>query len=91
MSARDGRPQFGSAIVIAVAKDSEIVAEEIAEAVGGHIHFYENPETGECHVSIETEHSGDAKGDGPDRKSAYESLVSAAEDVGWDPPEPITP
>ena len=72
-------------------KDPEIVAEEIAQVVGGRIDFYEDPETGECHVSIETEDSGDAKGDGPDRKSAYESLVGAAEDVGWDPPELIDP
>jgi hypothetical protein len=74
-----------------MSKDPEIVAEEIAEVVGGRIDFYEDPETGECHVSIETEDHGDAKGDGSDRKSAFESLVSAAEDVGWDPPEQIFP
>jgi hypothetical protein len=74
-----------------MAKDPEIIAEEIAQVVDGRIDFYEDPETGECHVSIETENSGDARGDGPDRKSAFESLVSAAEDVGWDPPEQIAP
>jgi hypothetical protein len=74
-----------------MAKDPEIVAEEIAQVVGGQIDLYEDPETGECHVSIETEDSGDAKGDGPDRRAAFESLVSAAEDVGWDPPEQIYP
>lgn len=72
-------------------KDPEIVAGEIAETVGGQIDFHEDPKTGECHASIETENSGDAKGDGPDRKSAFESLISAAEDVGWDPPEEIYP
>lgn len=74
-----------------MAKDPEIVAEEIAQVVGGWIDFHEDPDTGESHVSIETENSGDAKGDGPDRKSAFESLIGAAEDVGWDPPEQIYP
>lgn len=72
-------------------KDPEIVAEEIAQAVGGRIDFYEDPDTGECHVSIETEDSGDAKGDGPDRRSSFQALVGAAEDVGWSPPEQIYP
>jgi hypothetical protein len=74
-----------------MAKDPEIIADEIAHVVGGQIEFYEDPETGECHVSIETEHGGDARGEGADRKSAFESLVSAAKDVGWDPPEAIYP
>lgn len=74
-----------------MARDPETVADEIAQAVGGRIEFYEDPETGECHVSIETDHSGDAKGDGPNRRAAYESLVGAAADVGWDPPELIDP
>jgi hypothetical protein len=72
-----------------MAKDPEIVADEIAQAVGGEIQIYEDPDTGECHVSIETEHGGDARGYGFDRKSAFESLITAAEEVGWDPPKPL--
>jgi hypothetical protein len=78
-------------MVDAMDKDPEIVAQEIAEMVGGRIDFHEDEVTGECHASIETDDHGDAKGDGPDRKSAFASLVGAAEDVGWDPPEPIYP
>jgi len=74
-----------------MSKDPEIVAEEIAQMVGGHIEFYEDPETGECYASIETDDHGDAKGDGLDRKSAFESLVAAADEVGWEAPEPIYP
>jgi hypothetical protein len=74
-----------------MARDPEIVAGEIAQMVGGRIDIYEDELTGECHVSIETDDHGDAKGDGPDRKSAFESLIGAAEEVGWDPPEPIHP
>jgi len=75
----------------AMAKDPEIVVDEIAQVVNGRVDLYENPETGECHVSIETDDHGDARADGPDRKSAFEALIGAAEDVGWDPPEQIYP
>ncbi|HWT90639.1 MAG TPA: hypothetical protein VN179_05940 [Solirubrobacterales bacterium] len=71
-------------------KDPEIIVEEIAQSVGGEIKVFEDPETGECHVSIETEHGGYATGSGPTRTAAHESLIEAAEDVGWEPPKPVT-
>jgi hypothetical protein len=79
---------LGRAIVIGMARDPEIVAEEIAGSVGGWIEFYEDPDTGECRVTIETGHSGDTTGYGRDRRSAFESLLRAAEEGGWDPSEP---
>jgi len=56
--------------------------------VGGRIDVHHNEQTGEWHVSIETDDQGES-GFGHSREQAFSDLVRRCKAIGWVPPTPL--
>jgi hypothetical protein len=72
--------------------EPEEVANEIADAIGAQIEIIEIDKGvyREFTASMETDDQG-VSGSGGTKEEALKDLVRAAEEVGWEHPEPITP